>query len=462
VNARESARIVRGANGRLLSSKYVDRPSAKADECGFCPSWHAECDGSAIRLRRRGVVVLEQSAEPHSAKDTGLTRTKINATFRGDAAVSEPLMYSFRMVMDHVFSDRAMEMPLAERNDPVETLAANRAHPSLHECVQVRAAAREPADPRPMILEEPAELSGEERVAVDDQHPRLPEEAVEGVGQVPRDLHHPLLAGIARDPSDMDSPGLELHDEEDVVADEAAKGEHLDREEVGPEEPVPVRREEVAPGGLAAPFRRGDDPVLVENSHDGRPGHGRRRARELRELVADPGVTPGLVGLGQSNDPIRDPFGDSRAPRTAAVGSVVILSDQSPVPTTQCIGCSDGGELRKNRAVEPMGLLRETASLLIGEPGRLPAPLLSHNGVLGREVVDHSLLSAVHPSGAEDNEKLKPWSKPNDRHDESSFPPPTRVTPPGTRFQLLALAPALRLPASDAVTTQRNAPVDED
>ena len=66
-------------------------------------------------------------------------------------------------------------------------------------------------------------------------------EAVASVGQVPRDLRHPGLVRLTRDAGDLHGAGLEFHDEEDDVADQTAQGQHLDGEEVGCREGVPMQ-----------------------------------------------------------------------------------------------------------------------------------------------------------------------------------------------------------------------------
>jgi hypothetical protein len=69
------------------------------------------------------------------------------------------------------------------------------------------------------------------------------EEAVADVGHVAGGLRHPRLVRLTRDPGDLHGAGLELHDEEDDLADQSAKGQHFDGERVGRRETVPVSRE---------------------------------------------------------------------------------------------------------------------------------------------------------------------------------------------------------------------------
>ena len=87
------------------------------------------------------------------------------------------------------------------------------------------------------------------------------EEAVAGVGQVPCELCHPGLVRMTGDPGDLHGAGLELHDEEDEIADQSAQGQHLDGEKVGRREAVPVSGQKRLPGRLRAALRCGLDAV---------------------------------------------------------------------------------------------------------------------------------------------------------------------------------------------------------
>ena len=69
------------------------------------------------------------------------------------------------------------------------------------------------------------------------------EEPVVGIGQVPRDLFHPRLGRLTRDARDLHCACLQPHHEKDEVADESTERQHLDREEVGRGERVPVSGE---------------------------------------------------------------------------------------------------------------------------------------------------------------------------------------------------------------------------
>ena len=54
------------------------------------------------------------------------------------------------------------------------------------------------------------------------------QESVNSIRQVPRNLSHPPIVGLLRDPCDMDSPRRQIHHEEHVVANEPVEHENLD------------------------------------------------------------------------------------------------------------------------------------------------------------------------------------------------------------------------------------------
>src|SRR5262249_60790762 len=96
---------------------------------------------------------------------------------------------------------------------------------------------------------------GVERVSVQDDVLHAAQESVARIGQVPGELRHPRAVRLRRDPGDLHHASLQLYDEEDDVADQAVQRQHLDGEEVGRREAVPMHGEEGFPGCLRAALR---------------------------------------------------------------------------------------------------------------------------------------------------------------------------------------------------------------
>src|SRR6267142_1839701 len=97
-------------------------------------------------------------------------------------------------------------MPLPERNDPVETLAANRQHEPLRERVQVWAPRRKSHHPGPCSGENFPKLPRVQRVAVHEEVPLSSQEAVHRIEEIARYLVHPEPVWLAADPGPRWTP----------------------------------------------------------------------------------------------------------------------------------------------------------------------------------------------------------------------------------------------------------------
>src|SRR5215468_11383357 len=73
------------------------------------------------------------------------------------------------------------------------------------------------------------------------------QEPIDAIGQVARDLLDPSVVRMADQTGDVHAAGLEVDDEPDDVADEAAEREDLDGEEVGRGDHAEVRPKERLP-----------------------------------------------------------------------------------------------------------------------------------------------------------------------------------------------------------------------
>src|SRR5262245_9701141 len=94
--------------------------------------------------------------------------------------------------------------------------------------VQVGTPRRENQGLHATVAQQLPEGVGIERVSVQDNVLNAAQEAVAGVGQVPRELRHPRAVRLRRDPGDLYGAALQLHDEEDDVADQTVQGQHFD------------------------------------------------------------------------------------------------------------------------------------------------------------------------------------------------------------------------------------------
>jgi len=207
---------------------------------------------NSIALRGPPLVEAEELAEALLPKHLAVVVRRSSA--RLDEGVAEAPVVPLLMVVLEVLGEDGPEVALAERDDVVQTVFANAPDEALRVGVQIGRARRQPKDLDARAGEHAAERLRVERIPVDDEVTLLEEETVDGVGEVPRDLKHPRLAGGVSHTGEGDAPRGDLHHEEDVVADEADRGEDLGGEEVGRGDGVPVPANEGAPGRVLAPL----------------------------------------------------------------------------------------------------------------------------------------------------------------------------------------------------------------
>src|SRR5262249_57740453 len=89
--------------------------------------------------------------------------------------------------------------------------------------------------------------------------------------------------------------GLEHHDEEDHVADQATPGQHLGREKVRGRQAVPMRRQECLPRCLRAALWGRLDTVVLEDGLD-------RVSPDFVTKVLQPAADAGVPVVRQYSD----------------------------------------------------------------------------------------------------------------------------------------------------------------
>jgi len=285
------------------------------------------------------------------------------------------------IVLDEL-RNRPAQVPDTECHDVVQTFRFDAEHKALGASVQVGAARWQPDCFHARCRENAAELLRVERVAVEDDVPVVFEKPSEDIDEVPRRLRHPRITGVVNDAGDLDASGLEVDDEQDVIADEADEGEHLDGEEVGGGDDVGVGLQERAPGRGAFGVRR--DALVTQGLGDGRTCDA---VVELLELALQPAVAPARVVLRHAHDQLADGLHDAGA--TDALGHVRPLGcDELAVPAQQGVRCDDGDDPVQQAATDRPALGREASALVVGQAQALVAELLLGDAVLLDEAVD--------------------------------------------------------------------------
>ena len=143
-----------------------------------------------------------------------------------------------------------------------------------------------------------------------NQVPRVTQKSVDRIGEVASDLLHPLAIGIDSNASDLDGTSLELHHEEHRVANGAEDPQDFHVEEVARVQAVPVRPHELLPGPPLLAFRSGDDARFMKDV--GNSGSADIDLQTNIHCIANLGVTPGEILLGNLDDEIANFFGFGR------------------------------------------------------------------------------------------------------------------------------------------------------
>src|SRR6516164_1772966 len=146
-----------------------------------------------------------------------------------------------------------------------KTLAFYRAHPSLRERIQIRAAWGELQALHTSCGQALTEFSAELGIAV-VEHKAMAEQISRFVVHcVASHLSHPLLCGMTRDASQAYAPRLQMQEEQNVVRHQAPPRQDLDGEEIGSGEHVQVTAEEFLPSCRLTPLGGRCDVVTAQD-----------------------------------------------------------------------------------------------------------------------------------------------------------------------------------------------------
>jgi len=88
-------------------------------------------------------------------------------------------------------------------------------------------------------------------------------------------------------------------------------------------------------------------------------------------------------------------------PVRADLKTIVVLRYKLAVPTEDGVWRDDGIEALENLPRDASSLRGQPATLVIGEPQLSVTELLSENAVLLEKILDHGMLPAVDPAGAQ-------------------------------------------------------------
>ena len=348
------------------------------------------------------MVVVQHPTDPLAALDaTAGWRCRRQ---RQDQAIAEPLVIPLVMVVHDELADGAPQRALADQNHALEAGLLDGVHEALRIGVQVRSAGGE-SDGRDTGRGEcVAHGRTEERVAVMDADPDVPEESVLGIGGVAHELGDPLPIRGGADARARDAARGQLDENEDREPGQAAGRPDLDREEVGGSKDVPVRGEKLPPGRARLTLGRGVQSVRLEHVGNGASGD---LVAEVVESATNAGVAPVAVLGGHPDDEPADLVHDPWAARSATATAVVCPRDQLSLPAEKGIGRDQGVQVTEYPSPEAVGLCGQAPALGVGEPETARTELLSEDAILFLERVDDVTLLLVDPARDGHDEELK-------------------------------------------------------
>jgi len=89
------------------------------------------------------------------------------------------------------------------------------------------------------------------------------QDAVQRIREIAGDLVHPQSIRIACDARDLNLPRRQLDKEENDEPSQPPFGPHLDSEEIGSHDQLPMPGQELFPSSFMAPLRSRFNPVLL-------------------------------------------------------------------------------------------------------------------------------------------------------------------------------------------------------
>jgi hypothetical protein len=233
------------------------------------------------------------------------------------------------------------------------------------------------------------------------------QESVVRVDQIASGLRHPGAAWVVDNALDFDASGVDVDNEQDVISNEADKGEHFDGEKVGRGNFAGVCFEKGPPRDASSALWRGLDAVFTQDALDGISSE---LDAEIVKRTTDAGVAPsGILSCHADDQCTFFVFGST--PAASSLGaSVVLVCDEFSIPTQNRIGSRDGRDLTQPLSSEDLRLHRESATLIVVELDGLRSEFVAEDAIFLQEVGDHIRLLSVHPPCEDKQQELQRMS----------------------------------------------------
>ena len=131
--------------------------------------------------------------------------------------VVQPLVVPLAMVVGHELGNRTSKMSLSEQDHALEALLLDRPNESLRVRIAVRCQERRLNDPHSVLVEERQRGTTPLSIAIADQHATVSQDTVNRIRQAAHALQHKGLVGKRSGARHVDTPRLQLDDEDGVV-----------------------------------------------------------------------------------------------------------------------------------------------------------------------------------------------------------------------------------------------------
>ena len=243
------------------------------------------------------------------------------------------------------------------------------------------------------------------RVAVDENVRMVSQKTINGVGEIPRRLPDPRAIRSRGHAGDLDSSGLEVHDNEDIHRHESTERPNFRRCEVDGGKRVPMGPQERTPRYLPLPFWRGFDPIQLQDVANRLITD---RMDEIGQSALNAVIAPGRIFFRKPEDETDDRLVNTRpADGLPLVAVVPLLRHEFTVPTQNRVRGHDGGQFEECLAAENMRFHSQYPTLVVAQQQPLLAELVQQGVDLCVLELDDLLLAFVGPA-AEDGEQDVP------------------------------------------------------
>jgi hypothetical protein len=169
-----------------------------------------------------------------------------------------------------------------------------------------------------------------------------------------------------RDASHMDLPTTQMQEKQHVIRYQPPQRPDLGGEEIGGDEHLQVRADELLPGGGGLALWRWRDAMALEDV-----GHrlGTDRQAEVGQGSDNPVIAPRTIVLGHADNQGLQLWVDLRSPWSLALGEAVeLLGHQFAVPAENGLGLDDGGHFRQRLLPQLVADLGQSLPLAVTQP----------------------------------------------------------------------------------------------